>query len=92
MLWNDCEAAVREVWGKDGDSTYGLVSVKEKIKTCGAELMKWGSIRTDLDATTIKDIQKRLDRLHEVETREDSKAKYLDLSKRMDELLQKQEI
>ena len=92
LLWNDCEAAVKEAWGKDGDSTHGLVSSKEKIKTCGAELMNWGSTRIDPDTTNIKEIQKRLDRLHEAKTTKDRKAEYLNLSKRMDEFLQKQDI
>lgn len=52
--------------------------------------MRWGSARTDLDEAAIKELQKRLDRLHEVEVSEKRRAKYLDFSKRMDELLQKQ--
>lgn len=39
LLWNDCEFVVKEAWGKARDSDHGLASIKEKIKTCGAELM-----------------------------------------------------
>ena len=88
LLWNDCESVVQEAWG----STHRLASIKEKIKTCGAELMAWGSAKTDPDVATIEELQKRLDMLNEAETTEDSKAEYLEVSKRMDELLQKQEI
>ena len=40
----------------------------------------------------IKETQKQLDRLNEAELTEASKAEFLSLSKKMDELLQKQEI
>jgi len=83
---------VKEAWGKVGDSNHGLASVKDKIKLCEAELMAWGLAKTKLDVAVIKELQKRLDRLNEAETTEDSKAEYLEVSKQMDELLQKQEI
>lgn len=54
--------------------------------------MAWGSKKTEPDVTAIKELQKRLDRLNEAETTKDSKSEYLEVSKRMDELLQKQEI
>ena len=38
------------------------------------------------------DLQKRLDRLNEAENTEENKAEFLDVSKQMDDLLQKQEI
>ena len=55
-------------------------------------MLRWGSARTDPDAEAIKVTQKRLDRLNEVEVFDASKAEYLEWSKKMDELLQKQEI
>ena len=54
--------------------------------------MSWGLAWTDLDVKAIKKTQKRLDKLNEEEISETSKAEFLDLSKKMDELLQKQEI
>ena len=51
--------------------------------------MRWGSARTKPDEAAMKEIQKRLDRLHEAKVTETNKAEYLELSKRMDELLQK---
>lgn len=51
--------------------------------------MAWGSPITDLDSIAIKELQKQLDRLNEAQPTEASKAEYLNLSKRMDELLQK---
>ena len=54
--------------------------------------MAQGSPITDPDTIAIKDIQKQLNRLNEAKLTEDSKAEFLSLSKRMDELLQKQEM
>ena len=54
--------------------------------------MSWGLAWTDLDVKAIKKTQKRLDKLNEEEISETNKAEFLDLSKKMDELLQKQEI
>ena len=56
------------------------------------ELLAWGSSSINPDTRAIKDLQKKLDFLNEAEHTEASKAKYLELSKKMDELLQKQEI
>ena len=53
--------------------------------------MAWGSLITDSDTIAIKEIQKQLDRLNEAELTEAFKAEFFSLSKRMDELLQKQE-
>ena len=51
-----------------------------------------GSPTTDPNTRAIKELQKKLYILNEVEPTEAAKAKFLELSKRMDELLQKQEI
>ena len=53
--------------------------------------MAWGSPITDSDTIAIKEIQKQLDRLNKAELTEASKVEFFSLSKRMDELLQKQE-
>ncbi|XP_075663965.1 uncharacterized protein LOC142633609 [Castanea sativa] len=53
---------------------------------------KWVVARITPDEEAIKQIQKRLNRINEEEMTADSKAEYLELNKKMDELLQKQEI
>ena len=88
----DCEATVNEAWDGELAVEQGLVSTLKKIQACGLELMKWGSTRPTLDEEAIKQIQKRLDRLNEEEMTTDSKVEYLEMNKKMDELLQKQEI
>ena len=83
---------MQEAWGRVGEDRQGLKSVHEKIKLCGAELLAWGSSSIDSNTREIKELQKKLDFLNEAEPTEATKAEYLELSKRMDELLQKQEI
>ena len=51
-----------------------------------------GSPIIDPDTIAIKEIQKQLDRLSEAKLTEDAKAEFLGLGKKMDDLLQKQEI
>ena len=80
---------VQEAWGRAGEDRLGLASVQEKIKLCEAELLAWGSSSTDPYIRAIKDLQKKLDFLNEAEPTEAAKAEYLELSKRMDKLLQK---
>ncbi|XP_075674939.1 uncharacterized protein LOC142644147 [Castanea sativa] len=83
---------IQEAWGKAGVDRDGLGAVQEKIKACGVDLMAWGSPITNPDTIALKETQMQLDRLNEAELTEASKAEFLSLSKRMDELLQKQEI
>ena len=91
FLMEDFEDIVKEAWGSEVDVAQGLASTIKKIQVCGAELMKWGLARTTPDEEAIKQIQKRLDQLNEDEVIDDSKAEYLELNKKMDELLQIQE-
>ena len=72
---------MKEAWGRDLTDKHGLQFIKQKIQTCGAELLRWGLARTDPDVEAIKEIQKRLDRLNEEEVTDTSKAEYVELSK-----------
>ena len=81
---------VKEAWGKYGGGSYGLLSIKNKIQVCELELLRWGSARPNEAA--IKELQTWLDRLLEAKVSEESRVEYLDMSKRMDKLLKKQEI
>ena len=92
LLYTDCEEIIQGAWGKAGEERTGLAAIQEKIKVCGVELLAWGSPITDSDTIAIKEIQKHLDRLNEAELTEEAKAEFLVLSKKMDDLLQKQEI
>ena len=90
LLSNECEEVVQEAWGRSVDESHGLQSIKNKIQACGWELSGWDSAKPD--EAVIKELQKRLDRLNEAENTEENKAEFLEVSKQMDELLQKQEI
>ena len=90
LLSNECEEVVQEAWGRSVDESHGLLSIKNKIQACGRELSGWDSAKPD--EAVIKELQKRLDRLNEAENTEENKAEFLEVSKQMDELLQKQEI
>ena len=77
MLRSDCESVVQEARGKAGDDRYELASIKEKMKTCGVELMAWGSSITDSNAAAIKELQKTLDVLNEAEPTKANKVEFL---------------
>lgn len=68
LLANECEEVVKEAWGKYDDGSYILLSIKNKIQVCGLELSRWGSAKPNKEA--IKELQTRLDRLHEAEVSE----------------------
>ena len=54
------EDTVKETWGRDIIATHGLESIKQKIQMCGAELLSWGSAKTDQDVEVIKETQKKV--------------------------------
>ena len=89
LLRSECETVVQEAWERVGEDRLGLAAIHEKFKMCGAELMAWDAPSTDPDNKAIKDLQKKLDFLNEAKPTEAAKAEYLEISKRMDELLQK---
>ena len=69
-----------------------MALIKEKIKSCGVELMAWGQAKANPNANAIKKLQQQLDALNEAKTIEGNRAQYLEVCKRMDDLLLKQEI
>ena len=72
------------------DASHGLLSIKNKIQAWGLEFSSWGLAKPEEAAS--KELQKWLDRLNEAKNTEENKAEFLDVSKQMDNLLQKQEI
>ena len=58
LMWDDCEAVVRESWNTYGGADSPLDAIKEKIKRCGADLQTWGAIRTNPDTKRIKELEK----------------------------------
>ena len=80
---------VSEAWHANGNNEVGLVSVREKIKHCGLDLIAWGISKADQNNEETKKLQKQLEILTETETIEGTKAKYIEVSKRLDDLLLK---
>ncbi|KAL4610617.1 hypothetical protein ACB092_08G063900 [Castanea dentata] len=80
LLWDDCETVVQDAWNK------------QKIGVYGAELKVWSIAKIEPDVVSIKQLQNWLDSLNRAETTEDNKTKYLEVSKRLDDLLLKYEI
>ena len=54
LLWDNCEAVVKEAWDQVGEEVAGLGLIKEKIKLCGEKLLAWGSTKTNPDTEEIK--------------------------------------
>lgn len=80
---------MNEAWHTTGNGEAGLASIKEKIRSCGVDLMAWGLAKTDPNVDPIKKNQQQLDALTEVETTDETRAEYLEVSERMDDLLLK---
>ena len=83
---------VHGAWDGGGNEGVGLDKIKDKIKACGAEPKAWGAGKSNWDTKAIKQLQKRIDNMISEEVTADSRAEYLEVSKKLDDLLLKQEI
>lgn len=68
-----------------------IANIQEKIWGCGINLHAWGSSKTHPDTEEIK-LQKHVERLNADAPTEESKAAFLEVSRKLDDLLAKQEI
>ena len=71
---------------------HGLEGIKDRIRVCGENLRLWGLPKTQPNAEEIKLLQKKLEVLNSEVVTEESRAEFLEVSKKLDELLMKQEI
>lgn len=69
-----------------------LTLAKEKIKVCGVELLAWGSSKTNPDTEEIKHLQHQIEALNSEETTVENRVEFLEVNKKMDDLLLKHEI
>ena len=92
LLWDECEEVIKEAWAKGGEGETGLTLAKEKIKVYGTELLAWGSSKTNPDTEEIKRLQHQIEALNSAEATMENRAEFLEVSKKMDALLMKQEI
>ena len=70
----------------------GLAAIKKKISACGVDLKAWGATKVEPEVEAIKQLQNRLDSLNKVDYIDASQAEYLEVSKKLDDLLLKQGI
>ena len=92
LLWEDCEKTVEESWRLGNRTGSAIAVIQEKIKDCGADLMAWGVSKTHPNAKEIKRLQEKIEALTIGELNEENKAEFTEVSKRLDDLLTKQEI
>ena len=92
LLWNDCEVVVKEASSREGILPNALETAKQKIKACGVDLLAWGSTKTHPANEEIKQLQNKIEALNCSDYTEESKVELLVLSRKLDDLLRKQEI
>jgi len=92
LMLDECEKVVEEAWVGGGRLDSALVTIKEKIKECGAGLNACGSSKTQAWTEEFKNLQKRVEQLLYVDQTKEAKAEFLEASKKLDGLLLKQEI
>ena len=92
LLEEECGIVVEEAWGWMGGADSPMVDVSSKINHCGAILDAWGSTRTKPEVAEIKRLKKVLERLHEGDQNETTRSEFMAASKKLDDLLLKQEL
>ena len=92
LLWEDCEKTILEAWQNAKGANTGLKRAKDKISKCGEELVAWGSTKTQLEVEEIKKLQKKIKDLSMKDATNGNSASMLEASKKLDDLLLKQEI
>ena len=83
---------VEGAWNLGGTNGSGLANIQNRIEACGVELKAWGAGKLNPDAEEIKKLQKKIDTMIGEDVTEESKAEFLEVSKKLDELLCRQEI
>ena len=92
LMWDDCEGVVMDSWANSGGEVGGLSAMVDKIKGCGSDLMSWGSAKTAPATEEIKLLTKKIERMSKEELTVESREEVLEASKKLDDLLLKQEI
>ena len=91
-MWEDHEDEIKEAWNRVGWRRLVWAQLKKKKRCYGDELLAWGSTKTDPNVEEIKSLQKRIEGLIAEDVTPENRAKFLGVSKRLDELLLKQEM
>ena len=91
-MWEDWEGVVMDSWTNSGGEVVGLHAIVDKINGCGADLLAWVSAKTAPAVDEIKMLTKKVEKMNEEELMEESREEVLVASKKLDDLLFKQEI
>ena len=83
---------IKAAWEKGNNEATELGVAKQKITDCGTELLAWGASKTHLSTEEVKRLQKKVEELNCEDYMEEKKAEFLENSKKLDELLCRQEI
>lgn len=92
LLWDDCEEVIQGAWNMAGCWETIIAAIKETISACGVDLQIWRAYKAEPEVEAIKQLQNRLDSLNKADCTDASQAQYLEVSKKLDDLLVKQEI
>ena len=79
-------------WTNSGGVAVGLHATVDKIKGCGAELLAQGSAKKAPTTDKIKLLTKKIEKMNEEELTEESREEVLVVSKKLDDLLLKQDV
>ena len=83
---------VKRAWEKGNNKATTLGVTKQKLTDCGADLLAWGASKTHPDTEDIKRLQKKVEELNCEDYTEEKEVEFLETSKKLDELLRRQEI
>ena len=70
----------------------GLELARQNIVSCAMGLQAWGTSHTHPDVEEIKRLQKSIEALNSEALDEENRMEYLEVSKKLDALLLKQEV
>ena len=69
-----------------------MAQLKQKIEVRGQDLRSWGSSKSRPNDEELKQLQKQLEILNEAESTKETRSEFFTVSKKLDDLLLKQEI
>ena len=81
-----------ESWSNSGGGVVDLRDTIDKICSYGVESLAWGSSKTTPETEEIKRLNSRIEMLNSCEITEENRKEFLAASKKLDDLLLKQEI
>lgn len=88
----NAKGVVMESWSNSGGGVADLRDTVDKIQSCGADSLAWGSSKIALETKETKRFNSKIEMLNSCELTEKSMKEFLAASQKLDDLLLKQEI